>query len=195
MIADRIRDSVPPGFLPPAPVERVILHWTAGGPYPNPMDRLHYHLLVDRDGHLSRGLTPIGRWCPHTRRLNTGSVGIAACGMSGAGPMPFSAGPCPLTEAQVAALCRAAAQVIKRYGLIVTERTCLTHCEVPRVYGIDQRGKWDISWLPGMRLPDRAVAGDRLRRLVKEALSQMASPSGTGANPIGATSPPVSGVG
>jgi len=85
--------------------------------------------------------------------------------------------------------------VLHRYGLPLTERTCLTHCEVPRVYGAPQRGKWDISWLPGMSLPDPGVAGDRLRRLVKEGLSQMPVGSPARANPIGATSPPVSGVG
>jgi hypothetical protein len=146
MIADRLLHRVPRAWLPNARVERIILHWTAGGPYPNLIDGLHYHLLVDKDGHVSRGRFPVGRWCPHTRHLNTGSVGIAACGMAKAEPSPFSAGPSPLNEAQVAMLCAAAAEVAVRYDLVVTERTVLTHCEVPRVYGVPQRGR-----LPGAK--------------------------------------------
>jgi hypothetical protein len=184
MIADRIRQpgtraaGGPSLWLPQAKVQRVILHWTAGGPYPNMVDLLHYHLLVDKDGHVSRGRFPIGRWCPHTRMLNTGSVGLSACGMAQAEPAPFHSGPSPLTEAQIAALAAAAARVLAHYGLPVTERTCLTHCEVPRVYGVEQRGKWDISWLPGMQSPDRQVAGDRLRWLVRSEVTRLKSAPG-----------------
>jgi hypothetical protein len=125
---------------------------------------------VDRHGFVHRGLLPIGRWPPHTRMLNTGSVGIALCGMANAVESPFREGPAPITEAQVEALAEAAAHVARAYRLEVGERTVLTHCEVTRVYGILQRGKWDISWLPGMPRPMPGTAGARLRSLVAQAL-------------------------
>lgn len=158
---------IPAAWLPEAAVHRVILHWTAGRHQPSFIDRLHYHLLIDAAGTLHRGQFPIGRWPPHTRRLNTGSVGIALCGMTGAREAPFAWGAAPLTPAQLTALAPAAAQVLARYGLPVTEATCLTHCEVTTAYGIVQRGKWDISVLPGMRAPAPHSTGEHLRQLVR----------------------------
>jgi N-acetylmuramoyl-L-alanine amidase-like protein len=151
-------------------VRRVILHWTGGGPYPSLLERGHYHLLIDQHGTVHKGLFPIGRWPSHTRMLNTGSVGIALCGMRGAAAAPFQAGPAPINERQVTATARAAAAVLHRYGILPTERTCLTHCEVTHTYGLAQRGKWDISWMPGMSHPMPNTAGDRLRWLVRLAL-------------------------
>lgn len=170
---DTTDGHIPPHWLPAAKVSRVILHWTAGGAYPGLLDRWHYHLLVDQDGTMHRAHAPIGRWPAHTRGLNTGSVGLAACGMAGAqargsnngGVWP---GRFPLSAHQVEALCVAAAQVLHHYGLAVTERTCPTHCEVPRIYGIPQRGKWDISWLPGMNETLPALVGERLRQRIRD---------------------------
>jgi hypothetical protein len=162
---------VPAGWLPHCDqVRRVILHWTAGGPYPSAYERLHYHLLIDQNGTAHKGLFPTGRWPPHTRLLNTGSVGIALCGMRGATDSPFAPGPSPITERQITALSRVAAAVLTRYGILPNERTCLTHCEVTHAYGIVQRGKWDISWMPGMAHPMTNTAGDRLRWLIRLAL-------------------------
>jgi hypothetical protein len=200
MARDTSPGAVPAGWLPPIrggqhPVQRLMLHWTAGAHYPSLFDRAHYHLLIDRHGFVHRGLLPIGRWPPHTRRLNTGSVGIALCGMAGAVDSPFRPGPAPITEAQVEALVEVAAHVARAYGLEVGERTVLTHCEVPRVYGIRQRGRvpryppqvagthrrwvWveDISWLPGMPRPMPSTAGARLRSLVTWVLPACGAPT------------------
>jgi hypothetical protein len=158
---------VPRDWLPEAPVKRVIMHWSAGGHQPSVIDRCHYHLLIDAAGKLHRGQFRIGRWPPHTRRLNTGSVGIAVCGMLGADREPLFWGRQPITNAQIAALSLVAAQVLAHYGLPVTEATCLTHCEVTTAYGIVQRGKWDISVLPGMRACAPHSVGEHLRQLIR----------------------------
>ena|SRR2546425_1659655 len=155
---------IPESWLPEcAAVRRVVMHWTAGGPSPSFFERLHYHFLIDREGVVHRGRFPVGRWPPHTRRLNTGSIGIALCGMAQATPAPLRVGPSPITAAQLEALPVIAAQVLGRYGLPVTEQTLLSHCEVPRVYGRPQRGKWDIAWVPGLTGLAPQHVGDRLR--------------------------------
>ena len=128
-------------------VHRVILHWTAGGPKPSALDKAHYHFLVDQQGMLYRGAAGPGIYLPHTRQLNTGSVGLSLCGMAGATSLR-SLGAYPLTKVQIERACQAAADIIAAYDLALSGRTCLTHAEVTTVYGIEQRGKWDITVLP-----------------------------------------------
>lgn len=128
-------------------VDRVILHWTAGGYRPSALDRSHYHFLIDGAGKAVRGIRGPGLYLPHTRNLNTGSVGLSICGMAGAQERPFAAGTSPITKLQWERACQAAAEILDAYGLPVSERTVLCHSEVQRVYGKTQRGKWDIDAL------------------------------------------------
>lgn len=148
---------IPELWLPkPANVQRVILHWSGGGPKATLLDRSHYHFCANADGTIIRGLRAPGQYLQHTRNLNTGSVGLSLCGMGGA-VEGKSFGKWPLTSVQVERACEAAAQVLKRYGLSVTQNTCLCHSEVTHVYGKIQRGKWDIDCLQFR--PDLDAAG------------------------------------
>lgn len=168
-----------PTPTPPRPVTglvRIILHWTAGGGFPTAEDRKHYHLLVDRDGYAAEGNLPPsanvstsdGEYAAHTLNCNAGSIGIAFCGMMGAIERPFSPGPSPLTHAQIDAGCELIATVAAKYGIPITPRTVLTHAEVQPTLGIAQRGKWDITWLPGMKAPGNPIeVGNQLRALIK----------------------------
>ena len=82
--------------LPPARAARVVLHWTAGGPVASSLDRQHYHFIIEQSGTVVGGLHSIadndltseGRYAAHTRGKNTGSVGIALCGMVHAREIP-----------------------------------------------------------------------------------------------------------
>lgn len=154
---------------------RIILHWTAGGGRPSSLDRAHYHFLVDRDGGEHAGdmppeanAKPLSRgYAAHTLHCNTGSIGVALCGMMGAVERPFSAGPVPLTEVQVEAACDLVRRLCGKYRIEVQRRTVLTHAEVQPTLGIRQRGKWDITWLPGMEAAgDPVMVGDVLRRRI-----------------------------
>lgn len=141
---------IPVEWLPTAAtgwVRRCILHWTAGLPEPTALDKRHYHLLIRQDGAAVRGNTPIGSVASHTRLLNTGSVGIAVCGMLGATPRGHY-GPYPLTAVQVERMTQGVAEVCHAYELAVTERTVLCHSEAWRVYRRPQLGKFDIDVLP-----------------------------------------------
>ena len=160
-------------------MDRIILHWTAGGYLPSAEDRAHYHLLIDSAGRAHAGLHPIsanakpirGAYAAHTLNCNTGSIGIAVCAMAGARERPFGKGRAPITPAQVEALVTEAARLCRGYGIPVTRQTVLSHAEVQPTLGIRQRGKRDYDWLPGMAPGphDPRRVGDWLRAMVREA--------------------------
>ena len=156
-------------------MRRIIAHWTAGAGRASPEDRAHYHRLTEGDGTTVHGkeaiedniVTSDGDYAAHTLRLNTGSIGVAMCGMRGAIESPFDPGPSPITEYQFIAFCQMIAGLCIEYGIPVTPSTVLTHAEVETTLGVKQRGKWDITRLPWA--PDvqgaRAV-GNLMRQLV-----------------------------
>lgn len=155
---------IPVHWLPPAAkCSRVIVHWTAGTYLVTDTDRQHYHAILQDQEQLGAGKdvlpfrgvysirdnesTTDGRYAAHCRGLNTCSFGLAVACMDGAvqgGPY----GHHPLTGLLFERAAQAAAEVLTTYSLPVTERTCLMHSEVERVYGKQQAGKWDIDVLP-----------------------------------------------
>jgi len=157
-------------------MNRIIIHWTAGGNKANATDKRHYHIIVDGDGNIVMGNHPFSAnnpirnpndgstYAAHTRGANTGAIGIAMAGMRGAKERPFSPGPSPITAVQVVALVGEVARLCRAHGIPVTRETVLTHAEVQSTLGIKQRNKWDIMWLPGMRSTgDPHKIGDDLR--------------------------------
>lgn len=162
-----------------ANVARVVLHWTAGRWTPSLLDRAHYHLLLDGAGKPRRGIRPVGAKLPHTRGLNTGSVGLALCGMAGARQSPFDPGPWPIHERQWRLAARAAAEILQRYRLYddpqdpPPARLVLSHCEVGAVYGVEQRGKWDVSVLPWERDLAEPLVHRAFRLEVQAALAAL----------------------
>ena len=173
---------VPETWMPPAQARRVILHWTAGGPLPSDLDREHYHLLLDRKGtKLWRGEHTIADndstadddYAAHTRGMNTGSIGIALCGMAGAVQHPFRPGPYPITKAQWNAALIAIADLCRRYGIAPTPQTCLMHCEVEAFLKRPQAGKWDVSvrtWQAGEWA--HVTPGEEMRARVARLLKE-----------------------
>lgn len=179
---------VPADWMPPARMQRIICHWTAGAHKANGLDRNSYHILIEGDGTLVRGTHPIsanerpaaGRYAAHTRNCNTGSIGVSMCCMGGAGvrESPFSAGPYPMTRVQWDVMVRAVADLCRRYGIGVSPTTVLSHAEVQANLKIAQRGKWDFTRLafdPGV--VGAKASGDRLRREVSAALAGTGTPS------------------
>jgi len=161
-------------------MKRIIMHWTAGHHTPNETDRKAYHILIDGNGNEVVGRFPIsstkpplvsGAYAAHTANLNSYSIGVAVAAMAGAKERPFTPGPSPITEAQVAGLVRSVARLSRMYAIPVSPDTVLTHAEVQPTLGVTQKGKWDITWLPGMASPasPRAV-GDMLRARVLRAM-------------------------
>lgn len=163
-------------------MQRIILHWSAGGHAVSALDRQHYHYIIDGDGQIvaghhapeaNAGPLRAGRYAAHTLNTNTGSIGVALAAMAGAVERPFDPGRAPITDAQVAALATLCAQLCAQYRIPVTRRTVLSHAEVQTTLGIVQRGKWDVTWLPGMDAPGAPVAvGDLLRERIRSVVRQ-----------------------
>jgi hypothetical protein len=156
-------------------MKRIIIHWTAGGHTPSALDRQHYHFIIGGDGKIVRGIWPVeanwkpvpGKYAAHTLNCNTGSIGVAVAAMAGAVERPFSPGRAPITPAQIGALAALCRDLAAQYKIPVTPQTILTHAEVQPTLGIKQRGKWDITWLPGMSEPGNPVAvGNQLRAMI-----------------------------
>ncbi len=165
-------------------MKRVILHWTAGRTIVSALDRQHYHRIVDGEGSIFAGVWPIeanekpeaGRYAAHTLNCNTGSIGVALCGMAGATEAPFSAGLHPINELQMRAAAQLVSDLCLQYDIPVTPRSVLTHAEVQPTLGIAQRGKWDIARLPWRSdLVGPRPVGDYIRQLVLEAMTPAAA--------------------
>lgn len=126
----------------------------AGGHKASALDRQHYHVLIEADGKLVRGIPSIKLnetgakgYAAHTLNCNTGSIGVSMCCMLGAVESPFRAGSAPMTEAQWDEMIEVVADLARRYSIPVTPKTVLSHAEVQVNLGIKQRGKWDIARL------------------------------------------------
>jgi hypothetical protein len=169
---------VPAAWMPRCRMKRIILHWTAGGYKSSGEDRVHYHLLIEGDGHLVRGEHTIAdnvrtsddNYAAHVARLNAGSIGVTACCMFGAMETPFHPGRYPLNAQQVEVMATVAADLCEQYEIPVTPETVLGHGEVQSVLGVPQRGKWDPMVLPFDLSRARHDVGDRFRQKVSERL-------------------------
>lgn len=172
---------IPADWMPAAKMLRVIVHWTAGTYAASENDRSHYHILFDGSGKPVRGIPSIklnetvktgSGYAAHTLGWNSGSIGVSLCCMGGAVESPFSAGKYPMTREQWDAMTWAVADLSRRYGIPVTDKTVLTHAEVQNNLGIAQRGKWDITRLAfDPSVVGAKACGDKMRAEVRAKLS------------------------
>lgn len=170
---------VPADWMPSAEMNRIICHWTAGTHKATEFDRQHYHILIEADGDLVRGIPSIKLneaparkgYASHTLNCNSGSIGVSLCCMGGAVEAPFMPGKYPMTKTQWDRLTSVVAELCRKYGVTVTDRTVLSHAEVQHNLGITQRGKWDYTVLAF----DRSVKGARAcgNKLRAEVLAKL----------------------
>ncbi|MDW9726294.1 N-acetylmuramoyl-L-alanine amidase [Sinorhizobium meliloti] len=170
---------VPADWMPDAKMGRVIVHWTAGTHKASEFDRAHYHILIEDDGKLIRGIPSIKLneapakkgYAAHTLGANSGSIGVSLCCMGGANESPFDPGKYPMTRAQWDALASVVADLCRRYSIRITDMNVLSHAEVENNLGIKQRNKWDITRLafdPSVK--GAKACGDKLRSEAKAKL-------------------------
>lgn len=167
-------------WLPVCKMERVITHWTVGRHTANDFEREHYHFLIEESGTIVRGNRSIrdnvstgdGVYAAHTFGANSGSIGVALCGMIGTVEKPFAPGAEPITKAQYFQMARVVAELCAAYKIPVSPTTVLGHGEVQANLGIRQRGKWDPMVLPWEqeRRP-YAEVGNYFRTLVRRAMN------------------------
>ena len=156
-------------------MKRIILHWTAGGNYPNATDLQHYHFLVDKDGRVYNGKfkpednlnCSDGKYAMHTGGGNTGSIGIAVCGMANyKGKLTDTK--YPLTAIQVEKMFVLSAELCKKYGIPILPDTVLTHCEFGKSHpNTASFGKIDITCLPPYLSVKPTQVGDFIRKKIK----------------------------
>lgn len=146
---------IPESWMPSVPMQRIILHWTAGSHKASSVDKKAYHILIEGDGKLVKGDASIADnsgnlkpgYAAHTLNCNTGSIGVSLCCMAGAVENPFNAGKYPMTEAQFEKMISAIRQLSQKYNIPIKRETVLSHAEVQPTLGIAQRQKWDITRL------------------------------------------------
>jgi len=161
---------------------RIITHWTAGGYMVSPLDKEHYHFIVDGDGKLFRGDLPVKAndstsdgdgYAAHTLGLNSRSIGVAVACMANAQEKPFKGGLYPMKREQWSMMARVVAELCKYYNIPVSPQTVLGHGEVQATLSKPQRGKWDpmvLPWAPDLK---PAQVGDEFRALVRRELANL----------------------
>lgn len=155
-------------------MKRIIIHWTAGTGSPNSTDKSHYHYLINNKGEVINGLykpednenCTDGRYAQHTGGGNTGSIGVALCGMCGF-TSNNKVGKYPLTKVQCEAGFKFIAQLSLKYNIPITPQTVMTHYEFglkhPKTTSV---GKIDIVYLPPYPTVSKSQIGDFIRNKI-----------------------------
>lgn len=162
-------------------MKRIIIHWTAGLSSPNSIEKNHYHFLIDSNGGIHNGnFKPEnnencndGKYAAHTGGGNTGSIGVALCGMYGF-TSPNHLGNDPLTKIQCESLFKFCAKLSKKYAIPITTNTILTHYE----FGLQHpttssKGKIDIIYLPPYPNIKKENIGNFIRNKIKWYISHL----------------------
>lgn len=137
-------------------MKRIIIHWTAGTNSPSAHEKECYHFLIDCEGNIHTGKHKVednencndGNYAAHTGGGNTGSIGIALCGMAGFKNRQ-NIGNYPLTKVQCERSFKLIVELAKKYNISITPQNVMTHYE----FGIKNpkttsAGKIDITFLP-----------------------------------------------
>ena len=156
-------------------MKRIVIHWTGSGRVPNYVDLEHYHFIVDAAGKVHNGLykpedninCSDSKYARHTGGGNTGSIGLAMCGMAGFKDRN-NIGEYPLTKVQCEAYFNLIANLCHKYKIDVTPDTVLTHYEFgkknPKTSSF---GKIDIIYLPPYSHVAQDDIGDYIRSKVR----------------------------
>lgn len=156
-------------------MKRIIIHWTAGTNTPNNVDKQHYHYMIDDKGGVHNGNykpednenCSDGRYAQHTGGGNTGSIGVALCGMFGF-RSSRDVGKYPLTKKQCEATFKLCADLCKKYHIEVTKQTVMTHYEFGKSHPqTSSAGKIDIIYLPPYPEQTTDKIGDFIRNKIK----------------------------
>ncbi|MBR2526640.1 N-acetylmuramoyl-L-alanine amidase [bacterium] len=162
-------------------MKRIIIHWTAGGSVPNCHEKECYHYLVDSLGKVYSGkfkpeaneVCKNGFYAEHTGGGNTGSIGIALCGMMGFKDRQ-SIGNYPITKIQFESAMQLCAKVAKKYDIPISKTTVMTHYE----FGLSHpkttsAGKIDITFIPPYSWVEKNDVGNFIRTKIRWYLQKL----------------------
>lgn len=161
-------------------MKRIIIHWTAGTGQPNNTDYQHYHYLVNKDGVVTMGKFPVSAnevckndskgnpaYSAHCGGGNTGSIGVAMCGMAGFKGVN-NVGKYPLTRIQCEKCFKLVAELCKKNNIAITTQNVMTHYEFGKAHpNTSSAGKIDIVYLPPFPEIQRSKVGDFIRNKVR----------------------------
>ncbi len=162
-------------------MKRIIIHWTAGTYAPNSVELEHYHYLIGYEKLPSeRGIIHLGkckpednlcctdgsRYAPHTGGGNTGSIGVAICGMLGFRDIKHI-GNYPIKPIQMEVCYELCAKLCRQYNIPIEKSTVMTHYEFGKKNPMTtSRGKVDIIYLSSNpSLPSNKI-GDFIRNKI-----------------------------
>lgn len=168
-------------------IERICLHWTAGMGMPNNLESQHYHIMVDNKGSYHLGYHKIedninckdGNYAQHCALGNTGTIGIALCGMAGFS-LSTLLSKSNITRIQLEACCKKMAELCKKCNIKVTPSTVYTHAEYDSSPSGAHEGKIDIVYIPYLNLKGAKACGDYIRGKVQWYLDNADNTSSKG---------------
>lgn len=156
-------------------MKRIIIHWTAGGYYPNASEINCYHFLIDKEGKIHKGkFLPehnrhcrLGGYAAHTGGGNTNSIGVAMCAMHGFKNRQ-NCGQYPITPIQFETAMNLCAKLSIKYSIKPKPETILTHYE----FGLknpntSSAGKIDITFIPPYPWVSKEDCGTFIRSKIK----------------------------
>lgn len=156
-------------------MKRIIIHWTAGSYFPTSYEKMHYHYLVDSLGKIYQGkfkpeanLTCIdGMYAEHTGGGNTGSIGVALCGMADF-KNKNEQGNFPLIKIQFEAAMKLCAELAKKYDIKITPDNIMTHYEFGQKHpNTTSYGKIDIIFIPSYPWISKDDVGSFIRSKIR----------------------------
>lgn len=118
-------------------------------------------------------------YAAHTLGFNSFSIGLCVCGMRGAvdgrPAGEVDPGPSPITDVQMRGLVALTAHACRLYNLEPVVEQVFLHPEAESVHGVEQRGKWDLQWLPDFT-GTRSSYGPEIRRRIVAKMREQGGP-------------------
>lgn len=157
-------------------MKRIIIHWTAGTNKPCATDLEHYHFLITGSGEVKNGeYKPEdnlncndGKYAAHTGGGNTGSIGVAMCGMYVPAKVDIKRTEYPLTRKQYERTFKLCADLCKKYNIPITPDTVMTHYEFGKKHpNTSSAGKIDITYMTPWEEILPAKIGDFIRNKIR----------------------------
>ena len=156
-------------------MKKIIIHWSAGGYYPNAHDKNCYHFLIDKDGKIHLGtfkpednlICQKGRYAMHTGGGNTGAIGVSMCAMYGF-KNKNNVGDYPITPKQFESCMKLCADLCRKYKIEISADTVMTHYEFGLKHpNTTSAGKIDIIYLPPYPWVNQKDIGSFIRSKIK----------------------------
>lgn len=166
----KTKDPIPKEWLSASVLQkRIIGHWTVTGYQPDEECIGSYHLIIGYDKNtgkvtLHRGESNLDEPSPHTYAFNS-AIGVSIACLGGY-VSQGNPGLYPLREDQWDLFLRVVDQLRRTYDIPVKPSAILMHGEVTRVLGVDQYGKWDIGWVPHLKLNTPELCGSAMREFM-----------------------------